>query len=240
MAPLKGKMEKISINDYYIHYKDLFYLLEFAKEKNENEDEKWKISLFLRQVIIKACFALEALINQILIQFSIFKDKKELFEHFEKLSTLNKLIGVHTICKTIENPILKNDEILYAQIKELFKLRNSWAHGKGETRIPVMQDGTMDWMDPEGNDLGTFPKIKVPKGIEVKEATRIPINPFELNIDHGETCLRIVKEVEKRIINAFNISLEEDLHSLSLFNENGDKIGVSPIKFTWGAYTPEE
>ncbi len=228
-------MEEITINDYYIHFNDLKSLLKFAKE----EKEKWKKSLFLRQILLKSCFALEALINQILSQFSMFKNEKVIFEHFEKLSALEKLTGIHTICDGVKSPILEKSENLYAQIKELFKIRNSWVHGKGETHIPVKQDGTMGWIDHEGNSLGKFPVVIIPKGIALNDATKIPINPFELDIKHGQVCLKIVQEVERRVLRGFSLSLE-DVHSLTLFDEKGVKIGVSPIKYTWGAYSPEE
>ena len=227
-------MKQITINDYHIHYNDLISFLDLA----ETEKEYWKKCLFIRQIILKSCFAIEALINQILTRFSIFRGGQILFDHFEKLPTYAKIISLHSICKELNKPLLEKHEDLYSQIKELFKIRNDWVHGKGEKRLDVIQDGDMGWSDIEGKDLGIFPKLEIPKGINYNKATKIPINPFELSIAHGRNCLKLVDSIEERIINNFNISKDE-IHSLALYDETGEKIGIYPINMVWGAYSPE-
>ena len=75
VTPLKHKniMKQITINDYYIHYNDLVSFLDLAKK----ETVDWKKRLFIRQLILKACFALESLMNQMLILFSRYKDMQQ-------------------------------------------------------------------------------------------------------------------------------------------------------------------
>lgn len=227
-------MKEITINDYYIHYNDLVSFLDLAK----NETVDWKKRLFIRQLILKACFALESLMNQIMILFSRYKEMPEMFDHIERLATLDKIVSLHAICLGERDPILKKSEHLYAQIKELFGIRNDWVHGKSRSRINAEQDGKMGWIDMSGKELGQFPCLKIPSGIDLKPATKIPVNPFELEVGHGETCVKIVDEIESRVCANFNISKDE-IHSLALYDESGNKIGVYPIDKVWGAYSPE-
>ncbi len=228
-------MKQITINDYYIHYNDLISFLDLAKKETVN----WKKRLFIRQLILKACFALESLINQLLSRFSRYKDIPELFDHIEKLATVEKIVSLHTICLGDRDPILKKSEHLYSQIKELFGIRNDWVHGKSRTRINAEQDGEMGWIDMLGKELGDFPYLKIPSGINLKAATKIPVNPFELEVKHGETCVSIVDEIEKRVCEKFSISKDE-IHSLTLYDEGGNKVGVYPIDMVWGAYSPKK
>ena len=228
-------MEKITINDYHIHYNDLLSFLNLAKE----ETEEWKKHLFIRQIILKACFALEALINQILIKYSIFRNDLILFNHIEKLSTPNKILSLHNLCENLDKPILEKQDSLYAQIKELFGIRNDWVHGKGKICLDVKQDGTMEWADTEGKNLGNYPYLEIPIGINYHKSIRIPINPFELDIPHGKICIKIVDLIEERIISNFNISKDE-IHTLSLFDQLGNKVGDYPINMVWGVYTPKK
>ena len=160
-AKLKNHMKQITINDYYIHYNDLLSLLNLAKD----ETEEWKIRLFIRLLILKSCFALESLMNQMLMLFSKFKDTPELFNHIEKLTTLNKIVSLHACCEGIRNPILKKSEHLYSEIKELFRIRSDWVHGKNTTRIDAEQDGKMGWIDHSGKPFGNFPYLEIPSGI---------------------------------------------------------------------------
>ncbi len=227
-------MKEITINDYYVHYNDARSFLKLAKEA-----EDWKRSLFIRQLILQSSFALEALINQIFTRFSKFKGNPELFDHIEKLPTPIKIASAHSICEGVTEPILIKSEHLYSQIKELFRIRNDWAHGKGLNRLIAEQDGEISWGDGEGSALGSFPFLEIPSGIQYNDATRIPINPFELEVVHGEFCLAIVNEIEKRICKGFNISKGE-IHSLTLYDEDGNKVGVYPIDKMWGAYRPKE
>jgi len=228
-------MKQITLNDYYIHYNDLVSFLDLAK----NETVDWKKRLFIRQLILKACFSLESLMNQMLILFSRYKDMPELFDHIEKLATIDKIVSLHAICIGERDPILKKSEHLYSQIKELFSIRNDWVHGKSRSRINAEQDGKMGWSDKSGKYLGEFPYLKIPSGINLKAATKIPVNPFEFEIRHGETCVNIVDEIEKRVCTNFNISKDE-IHSLTLYDEDGKKVGVYPIHMVWGAYSPKK
>lgn len=231
----KNIMKQITINDYYIHYNDLHSFLVIAQE----ETVEWKKRLFIRQIILKSCFALESLMNQMLNSFSKYKDTPELSNHIEKLATLDKIVVLHVICEVSCNPILIKSENLYSQIKELFRIRNDWVHGKNKSRINVEQDGKMGWIDSSGNNLGDFPYLEIPSGIDCNDATKIPINPFELDVNHGKICLDIVDEIEKRVCEEFNIS-KDDIHSLTLYDEDGNKIGVYPISMVWGVYSPKK
>ena len=228
-------MKRITINNYYIHYNDLRSFLDLAKE----ETVEWKKRLFIRQLILESCFALESLMNQILMVFSKFKDEPELFDYIEKLSTINKIVSLHVICEGSRRPILIKSDHLYSQIKELFRIRNDWVHGKGRNRLDVKQDGKMGWIDQAGNNLGDFPYLEIPSGINYNAATMIPINPFELEVIHGEICLGIVDKIEKRVCTEFNISKDE-IHSLTLYDEYGTKVGVYPINKVWGVYSPKK
>lgn len=228
-APRPAPTHRVSLNFYYLHYNDACKLRDAAQV----ETSKLR-SMYARHSILAVIFAAEALVNQLLDDFSALPSGDR---YIERLGIREKWFTGPLVCSAAEHPSRTFDPARnpFQSFSELVDIRNWLVHPKSGHYVDATADGSTITIMKTGEEV---PWVDTHPG-GVWQQTRLPRNPFELHHDHATTAIGIldamVEELKLLLPDKVTTAWLEQV--VLKENASGREQAITTHSL-WGGYTP--
>lgn len=224
-------MPKVSIelNFFYMHFNDAKTFTAWARKY---EHGKVNPSIYVRHAIISVVFASEALINRVLMEFSV---DRSIAETLERSSILDKWYLAPLLCTdSASKGLFDKGADPYQSFKELVQIRNWLAHPKVENFLDAELDRNSTITIAKSRE--SYPWLEMLKG-EVLSKTKIPANPFEMNHEHAQASIVVLESMISALRAKLSGKLNDEwLEQITIKDADGVHSYKAPVSTIWGGY----